>query len=89
MRTVWRLLRRESLIYFLVAGAALFWLWSWQAANDDSYRITINAQERARLAAQWQAQMGRAPTVAEEEGLVGQFVREEIYYREALRMGLR
>ena len=88
MLTAWRALRREPLVYFLAAGAVLFWLWSWRAASDDSYRIEVDAQERARLAAQWQAQMGRAPTTAEQQGLVDQFVREEIYYREALRMGL-
>lgn len=88
MLSVWRALRREPLVYFLAAGAALFWLWSWQSTADADYRIEIDAPERERLAAQWQAQMGRVPTAAELAGLVEQFVREEIYYREALRMGL-
>jgi peptidyl-prolyl cis-trans isomerase C len=56
--------------------------------NEDDYRIVVTDAERTRLNDQWQAQMGRAPTDQELRGLIEQWIREEIYYREALRMGL-
>jgi len=54
----------------------------------DETVIVVTAAERARLADQWQAQRGRPPTEAEMDGLVEQWLREEIYYREALALGL-
>ena len=78
---------REPLSYFLMAGAALFAL-AEVAGDDDGRRIVISAAERGRLADQWQAQMGRPPTATELEALIEQWIREEIYYREAIAMGL-
>ena len=81
-------LLREPLTYFLLAGAAIFLVWDRLQDERDQYRIEISSQERARIAAQWEAQMGRAPSADEMSGLLDQFIREEIYYREALRIGL-
>lgn len=81
-------LLREPLTYFLIAGGAVFLIWNYLQSDEDQYRIAITDQERARIAAQWQAQMARPPSDAEMAGLIDQFIREEIYYREALRMGL-
>lgn len=78
---------REPLLYFLLAGAALFGL-TRVFAGDDGHRIVVTEAERARLSDQWQAQMGRPPTATELKGLVDQWIREEVYYREALAMGL-
>src|SRR6056297_3885752 len=80
-------LLREPLLYFLLAGAALF-LISDALGGDAAERIVVSDAERARLAAQWQAQMGRPPTDTELDGLIQQWLREEIYYREAKAMGL-
>jgi len=76
---------REPLLWFLLAGTALFALAN---SGDDAEPVVVSEADVQRLAAQWQAQMGRPPTQAELEGLVEQYVREEIYYREAKRMGL-
>jgi peptidyl-prolyl cis-trans isomerase C len=84
---VLRRLMREPLVWFLLAGAALFFV-SERFSGADGARIVVTAAERARLTDQWQAQMGRPPTDAELAALVEQWVREEIYYREALAMGL-
>jgi parvulin-like peptidyl-prolyl isomerase len=81
-------LLREPLTYFLLAGGGLFALWGWFQNDTDEYRIEVTAEERARIEAQWQAQMSRKPSADEMSSLIEQFVREEIYYREALRMGL-
>lgn len=78
---------REPLLYFLLAGAVLFLL-AGRFGGDARPRIVVGDAERTRLADQWQAQMGRPPTAAELDALVDQWIREEIYYREALAMGL-
>ena len=78
---------REPLVYFLVAGAALF-LATERFGGDGDARIIVTEAERARLSDQWQAQMGRPPSSEELAALVEQWVREEVYYREAVAMGL-
>jgi parvulin-like peptidyl-prolyl isomerase len=80
-------LLREPLVYFLAVGAALFALTQW-LGTDGGRRIVVTDSERQRLFAQWQAQMGRPPTDTELAALVEQWIREEIYYREAVAMGL-
>ena len=79
---------RDPLTYFLVAGTAVFLVWNWLQTDQYQHHIEVTVQEHARIAAQWEAQMGHPPTPGEMSGLVDQFVREEIYYREALRLGL-
>jgi hypothetical protein len=79
---------REPLLYFLLAGAAIFALAELTDGPGDDYLIEVSDAERARISDQWQAQMSRAPTDEELAGLIEQWLREEIYYREALRMGL-
>lgn len=74
-------------MYFLLAGAALFIL-TRTLGGDDARHIVVSEAERARLSAQWQTQMGRPPTDNELSALVEQWIREEIYYREAIAMGL-
>lgn len=80
-------LLREPLVYFLAVGAALFALTRWFGGDGDQ-RILVSEAERQRLAAQWQAQMGRPATDTELAALVEQWIREEVYYREAMAMGL-
>lgn len=80
-------LLHEPLLYFLLAGAGIFALGEFMPDRDD-YIIEVTAAERARLNDQWQAQMDRAPAERELAGLIEQWIREEILYREALRMGL-
>jgi hypothetical protein len=82
-----RRLIREPLVHFLLVGVLLF-LASEQLAGPDPQVIAVTGAERTRLADQWQAQRGRPPTEAEMNGLVEQWLREEIHYREALAMGL-
>lgn len=78
----------EPLLYFLLAGAAIFAVAKLTGTAGEDYRIEVTDAERARISDQWRSQMGRVPTNEELAGLVEQWVREEIYYREALRMGL-
>jgi peptidyl-prolyl cis-trans isomerase C len=80
---------REPLVHFLVAGAALF-LFMGQFATGDSNdrRITIDEAKVASLAGQWQQTWRRPPSPGELDSLIREYIKEEIYYREAIRLGL-
>lgn len=85
-----KLLIREPLVHFLIIGAGLFLLFSLvnNPAGPQSDRIVITTGQidylKANFARTWQ----RPPTEKELQGLMDSYVRDEIFYREALAMGL-
>jgi peptidyl-prolyl cis-trans isomerase C len=81
---------REPLAHFLLAGLAVFALAAvrGQPVDPASRTITISEAQVSRLAARWQAAWRRAPTQREIDALIRDHIKEEIYYREALRLGL-
>ncbi|QFT75957.1 peptidyl-prolyl cis-trans isomerase [Erythrobacter sp. THAF29] len=82
---------REPLVHFLVAGALLYAFFAWSGGNavDPSSRvIEVGREEQAQLAVQFERTMGRSPTDAELDAQIEKFVRDEVLYREALRLGL-
>jgi len=79
---------RDPLVAFLIAGTCIFFVADWLGEEDIPYTVQVSAQDLARLTDQWSMQMSRPPTDAELSGLLDQFIREEIYYREAQRLGL-
>jgi parvulin-like peptidyl-prolyl isomerase len=85
-----RSILREPLVHFLIGGALLFALDAWSGRDDDdpSYQVTVGAGQIERLRQAWQAQSGRPPNEQELGALVEDQVREEIFYREAVRRGL-
>ncbi|HEY7673519.1 MAG TPA: peptidylprolyl isomerase [Gammaproteobacteria bacterium] len=80
---------RDPLVHFLLIGAALFAFLAWRSSDrGDPQRIVISA-ERVRAASEAaRLVQGREPTQAELEQLVEPLIREEVYYREALALGL-
>lgn len=81
----WRVLL-DPLIVFILLGGLLFWLTS--ALQEQPDTIVINSGTVERIQAQWQAQMGKQPSAEELDNLLEDSIREEIYYREAKRLGL-
>lgn len=81
---------REPLVHFLLAGAAIFAVFGWQSAEGDpaSRAIHLTREDQARLSVNFAETMGRPPTQAELDAAIAQWVREEVLYREALRLGL-
>ncbi|WP_164117570.1 peptidylprolyl isomerase [Sphingorhabdus sp. Alg239-R122] len=84
-----KFLVREPLVHFLLAGGLVFALYGWSGAGRDAetYRITVSEEEIRTLAANWMGTRQRPPTKAEMKGLIESRIREEIFYREALRLG--
>lgn len=76
---------KDPLWLFLLFGTLLFGLARWQ---DDPKVIHVSDGDIERLSLQWQQQMRREPTQVERQNLIAQFVRDEAYYQEALRLGL-
>jgi peptidyl-prolyl cis-trans isomerase C len=82
-------LAREPLVHFLIAGAALFALNGLYGETDSGDRsISIDEEQVARLAGQWEQQWRRQPSPEELDGLIRDHIKEEIYFREAMRLGL-
>jgi hypothetical protein len=85
-----RRLLHEPLLHFLLLGALLFGLYNWlhggvQKATEE---IVLSPGQLQSLQAQFQRTRQRAPTSEELDGLVEGWVREEIFYREGVAMGL-
>ncbi len=85
-----RRLLREPLLHFLVGGALLFMLYAIVVDEPEFApdRIVIDENRVASLAATFQRTWLRPPTRGELDGLVRDFVDEEILYREGLALGL-
>jgi len=85
----WRTLAREPLVHFLIAGLILFLIIGRSGGVDPASRtILVDEGQIARISASWEQTWQRPPTADELDSLIDGFIREEIYYREALRMGL-
>jgi len=85
-----RRLIRAPLLHFFVLGAALFALYSWlhRGALDAPNEIFVSRNQVSSLEAQFERVWQRPATAAELQHLVDNWVREEIFYREGLAMGL-
>jgi len=84
-------LYKEPLLHFLIIGALIFIIFS--SVNKDEIivsdnKIVVTAAEIERLSDNWSKKWKRPPTEAELQGLVDSYIREEVYYREALALGL-
>jgi hypothetical protein len=82
---------KEPLLHFLLIGALIFGLYSALNPEEDTFadnRIVVSSGDVERLSANWARRWDRLPTEAELKGLIDAYVREEVYYREALALGL-
>ena len=89
---------KEPLLHFLLIGAALFLLFSWKGkpapvtgmpgGGAPAAQIVISRDAVAQINEQFARTWQREPTEVEEKNLVEDLVRNEIYYREAIAIGL-
>jgi hypothetical protein len=86
----WRVWAKEPLVHFLIGGLLVFAFFAWRGEEVDpeSRSITISVNTAEQLAARFEQTMQRAPTPAEMDGIIRDHIREEVYYREAIRLGL-
>ncbi|MDH3841175.1 MAG: hypothetical protein OES35_09670, partial [Chromatiales bacterium] len=82
---------REPLLHFLLIGAAIYLLnglFADPAPEADDKTIVVSAGEIEWMRTAWGKRWNRPPTAAELDGLIQQYIRETVLYREALTMGL-
>ncbi len=82
---------RSPLLHFLVIGAVIYLLYGITDSETTSVSpgtITVTTGDIEWLESSWQKRWSRPPTPDERKGLIDQFVRETVMYREALAMGL-
>lgn len=81
---------REPLVHFFLLGAAIFLAFELSGGSGEraTEEIVVSRGEIARLVAGFEKTWMRPPTPAEIDGLIEDFVREEIYYRQAIALGL-
>lgn len=82
---------KEPLFHFLVIGALIFVVFSIVNKEEDAVsdnRIVVSTAEIERLRNNWSKKWNRPPTDTELKGLVNSYIKEEVYYREALALGL-
>jgi peptidyl-prolyl cis-trans isomerase C len=80
---------REPLVHFFIAGAAIFAFYAWRgdAVDAASRQIIVREAQVQRLANIWSQTWRRPPTAQELDGLIRDYIKEEVYYREAIRLG--
>ena len=82
---------REPLIHFAIIGSLLFAGYSILAqapGEQGANRIVVDAPLIERLERDFVRQWRRPPDGLEREGLIQEYLREEVLYREALARGL-
>ena len=81
---------REPLLHFLVIGTGIFLLYSLvRGGNETAPREIVISESRIEaLAENFGRTWTRPPTPQELRGLVDDYVKEEVFYREAIAMGL-
>lgn len=82
-------LLREPLVHFLVLGLALFSLYgALHGGSSGPGAILVTQAQVEHLVLGFTRTWQRGPTQEELEGLIRDYVREEVYYREAMALGL-
>ena len=80
----------EPLLHFLLIGALLFGVYTYLQNDTRStpQSFVVSAGKIEHLASLFSRTWQRPPTRVELEGLIDDYVREEIAYREGMKMGL-
>jgi hypothetical protein len=82
---------REPLVHFVLIGAAVFGLYALLPGTDreeERDKIIVTDGRVQQLAQVFAKTWQRPPTPEELRGLIDGFIKEEIYYREAIKLGL-
>src|SRR5512138_3828785 len=82
-------LLKDPLLHFLVLGALLFAVSAWRGGEEQTpERIVISELVVERVADATRRLYGREPTRDELRQVLEPTIRDEVFYREALALGL-
>ena len=84
---------KETIMYFFVLGFVVFGLHSFfnnSLGNKaiDPLTVEVTSSDIEWVRSSWEARMKRPPTQSELEGLINKYIKDEIFSREALALGL-
>jgi hypothetical protein len=82
---------KQPLLHFVLVGLLLFLIYGFFGKNEADIaksEIYITKGQIDLMRTHWTRQLGRVPTNEEMQGLINDFIREEILMREAIAMGL-
>jgi len=82
---------REPLFHFMGIGILFFVVHGLVSEGEEPWLgsgIEVTRRDVLRLNRYWASEWNRTPTAEELRSVVEDFVREEVYYREAMAMGL-
>ncbi len=91
-RSFFSRLLREPVTHFFLLGILIFSLYGlvspggWSLGKKN--RVIISEDFVEMLGQQHKKRTGRMPNPEEEKGLVDRYIREEVFYREGLKLGL-
>jgi len=84
-------LLREPLVHFVFIGAmiyVLFGLFAEPELEESNDSIVVSAGQVEIFKSSWQKRWNRLPTEQELDGVIQQYIRETVLYRQAVSMGL-
>lgn len=81
---------KEPLIQFLILGTVLFLVYSYIQRQTDiqAREITVDNEQVNLMIVNYKTQTGSLPTKQQLDAMIDNYIREEISYREAKKMGL-
>lgn len=82
---------KEPLLHFILLGACIYAAYAlFGTPEQDSLdrTVIINEERIDAYITGWQSRWNRPPTEQEVEGMIQQYINEEVLYRQALAMGL-
>lgn len=81
---------REPLLHFLLLGGLIFIAYAWIVEGDSENKddIVVSLRQQENLAKTFERTWQRPPTQSEVDGLIMDFLRQEIAYRESQKMQL-
>jgi len=87
-RRLLRALWREPLTHFLALGIVIFVVSHTIEAHSKRYVITVSPADVTRVTNSYAQQYGNAPDASQLRRMLDNYVREEIYLREGVALGL-
>jgi hypothetical protein len=88
VRRLARRIAREPFVHFIILGAALFALNHHLEERSRFTRVTITQDQVRGIAENYRLQYGGYPSPELLNTLVDDYIKEEIFYHEALKLGL-